>query len=157
MKIFFNASFYKNENVKAVGVENGKIVDLFYNLPKIKTAEYINLKGSYVYPGFIDTHTHSFEGGLYSSGANLEKVSNIDETLEILSQTSPIGNMIFAFHFDENKISEKRFPTLEEMDKLFPDKPAILRRVDGHSCVINSFAAKLIDWIEPCPRILTVF
>ena len=35
------------------------------------------------------------------------------------------------------------------MDEIFPETPVILRRVDGHSCVINTIAAKVIDWEGP--------
>jgi predicted amidohydrolase YtcJ len=50
--------------------------------------------------------------------------------------------MIFAFRFDENQVAERRFPFLSEMDQVCPDKPLLLRRIDGHSCVVNSFAQK---------------
>ena len=76
-------------------------------------------------------------------------MTNLNDVFEILAQTKPVNGKIFAFHFDENNIKEKRFPTIKELDKIFPDTPLILRRVDGHSCVINSKAAKMIDWVEP--------
>jgi predicted amidohydrolase YtcJ len=68
-----------------------------------------------------------------------------------LRTTPAVSGMIFAFHFDEHAILEQRFPTLAELDAIFPSTPLILRRVDGHSCVINSAAAKAINWEEPLP------
>ena len=150
MKVFYNAHFY-DTNAVALGVKNGKIEKIFYKMPKLTDAELIDLKSRYVYPGFIDTHTHSFEGGLYALSVNLENVKNLNDVFELLSTAKPIGGKIFAYHFDESTILEKRFPTIDELDKIFPDIPVLLKRVDGHSCVINSFAAKMIPWQKKLP------
>ena len=156
MKLFYNAQFHtlrsEDDIVSAVLVDDeGYIKETFVHSPEIENVEKIDLHNNFVYPGFIDTHTHSFEGGLYSLNANLENVTSLKEVFEILAETKPFSGKIFAFHFDENNIKEKRFPTITELDKLFPDTPLILRRVDGHSCVINSKAAKMIKWKNPLP------
>ncbi len=156
MKLFYNAQFHtikeKNDTVSAVLVDDsGYIKETFIHTPQIENVEKIDLHNNFIYPGFIDTHTHSFEGGLYSLSANLENAENLDQVFEILAETKPVSGKIFAFHFDENNIKEKRFPTISELDKIFPEIPLILRRVDGHACVINSKAAKMIDWEKPLP------
>jgi predicted amidohydrolase YtcJ len=156
MKLFYNAKFYsmKHENdfFAAVLVDNGIIKEIFNTIPELANVEKIDLQGSFVYPGFIDTHTHSFEGGLYSLGADLEKAVTLEDVFSILSETKPVSGKIFAFRFDERLVKEKRFPTVSELDKIFPDTPVILRRVDGHSCIINTKAAKSIDWDKSLPR-----
>jgi predicted amidohydrolase YtcJ len=153
--LFTNATFYsmrfENESYKSILVDDGKIIDVFQNIPNT-TAEIIDLHGAFVYPGFIDTHTHSFEGGLYSLGVNLSGVKTISETLDLLQQATPVGGLVFAYHFDETEIAEKRFPTIRELDSIFPSVPVLLRRVDGHSCVINSEASKRIQWTKQLPN-----
>lgn len=156
MKLLHNAQFHtlikEGDLVSAILVDdNGIIQDTFTHEPAIENVKKIDLKNSFVYPGFIDTHTHSFEGGLYSLNANLENVRSLEEVFSILSETKPFSGKIFAFHFEENNVKEKRFPTIDELDDLYPDIPLILRRIDGHGCVINSKAAKMIDWNEPLP------
>ena len=156
MKLFYNAQFYtmkeKDDIVSAVLVDNkGYIKETYIQTPESENVEKISLRNNFVYPGFIDTHTHSFEGGLYTLNANLENVTSLSEVFEILSKTKPVSGKIFAFHFDENNVEEKRFPTIAELDKIFPEIPLILRRVDGHSCAINSKAAKMIEWEEQLP------
>ena len=155
MKLFYNARFYsmKHENdfFAATLVDNGIIKEVFNTIPELTDVEKIDMQGSFVYPGFIDTHTHSFEGGLYSLGADLEKASTLEDVFSILSETKPVSGKIFAFRFDERLVNEKRFPIASELDKIFPDTPAILRRVDGHSSVINTKAAKSIDWDNSIP------
>lgn len=154
-KLYYNAKFYAiNENrdvYQAILVDNGVIVDTFIdNIPSID-AEKISLNHSYVYPGFIDTHTHSFEGGLYSKGLDCSGFDSIAQTLDMLAQAKKISGMIFAWNFDELSMQERRFPNLEELDHILPDTPLLLRRVDGHSCVINTFAKKMIQWHYPLP------
>jgi hypothetical protein len=154
MKLFTNARFYtlrnENEYFSHLLVDDcGLIIDTFHTKPEQLKCETIDLRGNFVYPGFVDTHTHSFEAGLYCLSASLEGVKNLSEVFEILSQTKPVSGKIFAYHFDENEIAEKRFPTAGELDKIYPNIPVILRRVDGHSCVINSVAAEKIPWQKP--------
>jgi predicted amidohydrolase YtcJ len=142
---------HENDSFAAALVDNGIIKNVYNTVPELTGVEKIDLKGSFVYPGFIDTHTHSFEGGLYSLGADLEKAVTLEDVFSILSEIKPVSGKIFAFRFDERLVKEKRFPTVCELDKIFPDLPVILRRVDGHSCVINTKAAQSIDWDTPLP------
>lgn len=146
--LFFNGKFFtgvKGYSVRSVLVENGIIIGLFSDKPDVSDALEVNLNDNYVYPGFTDTHTHSFEGGLYSLCADTYNCTTLSGVLEVLSQANPVGGMVFGWRFDENRISERRFPTLTEIDKIYPDVPVILRRIDGHSAVINSCAMKKID------------
>ena len=147
IKNFFNCKIYSMENDEiftSMQIKNNEIVGLSIENIQNKNWLNIDLGGKFILPGFIDTHTHSFEGGLYSLGADLSHSKSIKEVLEIIESANPIGEMIFAFHFDENSIKEKRFPTIDELDKISPKIPLLLRRVDGHSCVINSSAKKLM-------------
>jgi len=152
MRLLYNATFFsmdeKNTKYSAILVDQEKIIDVFMETPHLPDAEKIDLEGCFVFPGFIDTHTHSFQGGLYSFGADLSSVETIEELLSLLSETDSIDDKIFAFNFDENAIKEKRFPTASELDTIFPDTPVFLRRIDGHSCVLNSLAIKLVPWRE---------
>ncbi|MFC1898337.1 amidohydrolase [Candidatus Cloacimonadota bacterium] len=156
MKLLYNAKFYsirkEGEYFNSLLIDDkGLIKETYDHKPNHSDIEEVDLKGAFVYPGFIDTHTHAFEGGLYSLGANLENVSSLQDIFELLRDTQPISGKIFAYHFEENNIKENRFPTAKELDAVFPDLPVILRRVDGHSCVINSVAAKSIPWKDQLP------
>ncbi len=155
MILFTNANFHslnKNNDVfGALLIDNGVIKQTFKHSLSVMDVQKIDLQGKHVYPGFIDTHTHSFEGGLYSLGTDMGKVESIAEALTLLSQAKPFGNCLFAFNYDENRIKEKRFPLITELDRICSDIPLILRRVDGHSCVINSKAAALIPWKTKLP------
>ncbi|MFW5628966.1 MAG: amidohydrolase [Candidatus Cloacimonadaceae bacterium] len=144
MKIYHNAKWWIDGKIDpeivAIGMKDGKIAELLRKLPQGKFRG-VDLGGNYVFPGFIDTHTHSFEGGLYSMMIDLSPAGSISDVLELINEYSPNkGRYIFAWNFDESLIKEKRFPTRRELDKVLPDKSLVLRRIDGHSCIVNSFA-----------------
>lgn len=151
MKLIHNGHFYIkrgfDNEIKALIVENGKIAALLTEYPTdLSGFELIDLKGGWAYPGFIDTHTHSFEGGLYSLMVDLGEASSIADVLELIAAAKvDAKEHLFAWNFDELKMLEQRFPTRAELDTVMPDKNLILRRMDGHSCMINSFACQSLQ------------
>ncbi|HOQ80280.1 MAG TPA: amidohydrolase family protein [Candidatus Cloacimonadota bacterium] len=157
--LFTNAKFYsmdkRDDYFDACLVEDGYVKETFKgNIPNFQ-GNIVDLKGACVLPGFIDSHTHSFEGGLYSKGVDCSNIKDLAELFELLSQAKPMSNMVFAWNFDENSITEKRFPTIEELDRVIPHMPLLLRRSDGHSCIINTKALHSIKWKYPLPEPFT--
>ena len=156
MKLYYNAKFYSmdaEDNIyQAILVDDQTIKECFKTLPKIGDVEKIDLKGAVVFPGFTDSHTHSFEGGLYSMGADLQQARSLAEVYELIAESPVIGNYKFAYGLDENKLKEKRFPTRDELDMVEPNNPLLLRRIDGHSCVINNQALSIIKFPHPLKK-----
>ncbi len=152
MKLFTNGFFHlmdeQNQTASAILVDNGRIMEIYHsNVPHLNDAENIDLQGMHVYPGFIDTHSHSFEGGLYSQSIDLSKVTSIKQALEMIDDYYQKCNkaeitVIDAFRFDENNLLEKRFPTEAELNSVCPDISLVLRRIDGHSSAVNGTAWK---------------
>lgn len=151
-KLFINAHFHtmnkEDDTAKALLVSDGVINDVIRgNLPRSSDWEIIDLKGRHVFPGFIDTHTHSFEGGLYSQSLDLSQATTLKQVLELIDAYYNKGRIekaeqLDAFRFDENKTDAGRFPYVSELDRVCPDIPLVLRRIDGHSSVVNSAAWK---------------
>ena len=143
MIYLYNAHIYHNAKFDAqlsgLLIDKDRIVKLCFNNDKVNPDwKKINLNGAYVYPGFIDAHTHCFSGGLYLSGIDLSECTSIKEVLEHISNSLKNNQQyIFAWRFDEEKIAEKRFPNRQELNSVCPDRPLLLRRIDGHSCVLN--------------------
>ncbi len=155
MKLYYNAKFFSMDeegNVyQAILINKDTIQECYFDTPKLDGVEKIDLEGASVFPGFTDSHTHSFEGGLYSLGADLHQANSLADVFEIIKESPVIGNYKFAFGLDENQLKEKRFPSISELDKVEADHPLLLRRVDGHSCVINSKALSLINFPYSLP------
>lgn len=150
MKLFFNAVFYSmrkpQERFSAIITDDrGVIIEGLQRTPVNFQGEAFDLGGSFVFPGFIDTHTHSFEGGLYTHGADLGDCFDFEEIFSCLKNVQPIDNTVLGYNLDENRLKEKRFPSLKELSTVFPDQPCIIRRIDGHSVQINDAAKTIIE------------
>lgn len=154
-----NAHFYINNSfengITAIYIEDGIITKLL----KASDAtplfdESIDLEGNYVYPGFIDTHTHCFEGGLYANGVDLYTAKNIAEVLDMISNglKQLEGDTLFCWRLDESALTEKRFPTVSELDSLGSSKNILIRRIDGHSCVLSSVARAKVPELADYPH-----
>lgn len=150
--IIFNAHFYLQGSfdnpILGLRVADGKITEFLYRLPaNIDNLHSMDLGGHYAYPGFTDCHTHSFSGGLYQSGIDLSKCNTISQVLEVIRSEAvnlTKNSFLFAWKFDEYNILEQRFPTQLEIDSVCPSINLLLRRVDGHSCMVSSHARKMI-------------
>ena len=153
MRLFTNARFCSMEapddHYAALLEKDGTILRLYRRAGEIPAdlhAERIDLDGAWVYPGFTDTHTHSFDGGLYSLCLDLGGCSSLRQVLEALAGVRPLGGLAFAWNLDVHRIREGRFPNLTELDRAVPDIPLIVKRVDGHSCMVNSAALRAVPW-----------
>lgn len=160
MKYIHNAKFYINgcfdKQVNALLVENGKILKLLAVGHQTNPAwERIDLLNAWAYPGFIDAHTHSFSGGLYEDGTDLAECSCIDEVLSSLFVAARRRTeLVIGWRFDEGRMRENRFPTVKELDSICSDQRLLLRRVDGHSCVLNSAARSAVPGLSSKDEVL---
>ena len=71
-------------------VENGKIIEIGKNIVAPLDAEIIDAEGKFVFPGFIDAHTHL---GLWEDGMGFEGADGNEETDPITPQLNPIDGI----------------------------------------------------------------
>lgn len=147
--IIYNATIYtvndQFEKVEAFAVKDGKILGLGSSKDiqsKYEAKEEVNADGKSVYPGFIDAHAHFFGYGQSLQTADLRDTKSWDEILDKLktfAKTHPDGWLI-GNGWDQNDWENKAFPTNEKLTELFPNRPVLLNRVDGHAAVVNQKA-----------------
>ncbi|HUI63452.1 MAG TPA: amidohydrolase [Bacteroidota bacterium] len=116
----------------------------------------IDLKGKAVYPGFIDSHAHLEALGAALMNLDLSgSVSEEDAAARVRSamRDTVHGGWIRGRGWDQNRWPRRAFPTKESLDRVCPDIPVYLRRVDGHAAWVNSKALSLagIDAQTPDP------
>ncbi|MGH2647686.1 MAG: amidohydrolase, partial [Ginsengibacter sp.] len=150
--LVFNARVYtvdsKFTTAEAFAVTNGKIIDVGNTKDlreKYDAKEELNAKGKYIFPGLIDAHAHFLEYGRGLQNANLVGTNSWDEVIEKLKSFSEKNKegWIIGDGWDQNDWTVKEFPTNEKLNELFPDRPVILSRVDGHAAIANKKALEL--------------
>ena len=134
---------------EAIAVKDGMIVAVGKNdeiLSKYTSAESIDAKGAAVYPGFIDAHAHFVAYGRSLFMADLFGTNSWEEAVQRIkafADKHPDLPWIQGRGWDQNRWPGKVYPTNEELNKLFPDKPVIITRVDGHASIANQKALDL--------------
>ena len=139
---------------EAMAVKDGKIVAVGKNeaiLKKYAATENIDAKGAAVYPGFIDAHAHFVSYGQSLFQVQLFGTNTWEETVarvKDFADKHPELPWIQGRGWDQNRWPGKAFPTNELLNKLFPDKPVIITRVDGHASIANQKAMDIAG-IQP--------
>jgi hypothetical protein len=118
-----------NFNKEEIYIKNGKIVEKCFG-------EEIDIKGAFVYPGFVDSHCHLLGTGFKRSIINLDDVNNRSEFDKLIKNCKE--EIVVGRGWDENKLGF--LPTRDILDSSVDEKPVILTRRCGHIAVLNSFA-----------------
>ncbi len=112
--------------------------------------EVVDAKGAPIYPGFIDAHAHFYDYGLGLQEVNLVGTRSWNEVVDSVQAYSVrnTDGWIIGQGWDQNHWSLKQFPNKAKLDSLFPVRPVILSRVDGHAAIANQ-AALNIAGVKP--------
>jgi len=150
-RIFFHAKVFtgdpQNPYAEAVAIKGGRIVAVG-NLSEVAkaasaNAERVNLEGRSLFPGFIDSHSHSIDGGLSLIGADAsEKVQTLDQLPPFVDEARKTGRgmrgdiqeilglpLEFWSHTD---VLNTRFSTGQ-----YEKQSVLLRGMDGHTAWAN--------------------
>lgn len=149
--VYYNGLIYTVDSafntVEAFAVKDGKIIatGTKEEILKYDAKEQVDLKGKFVYPGFIDAHCHFYGYGVDLKKINLTGTKSFDAILDTLlkfkSQT--FSGWIFGRGWDQNDWDVKAYPNKAKLDSLFPDIPVFLFRIDGHAALVNQKALDL--------------
>lgn len=133
---------------EAIAVNQGKILETGTTADlekKYHAKETINANKQFIFPGFIDAHSHFLGYGLTLQQVNLVGTSSWDDvarkTKEYAKQ-HPDG-WIIGNGWDQNDWENKNFPDNKALNDLFPDRPVLLGRIDGHAAIANKKALEL--------------
>lgn len=132
---------------EAFAVKDGKIVEVGSTKDirdKYEGKELLDAEGRSVYPGFIDGHAHFYNYGEGLQSVDLVGTSSWEEIIGRLKAfgTENKNAWIIGRGWDQNDWAVKQYPTNEELNRLFPDRPVLLTRIDGHAAIANDAALK---------------
>ena len=111
-------------------------------------AKQVDLGGTTVLPGLIDSHAHLAGLAQSFTRANLVGAESKEEALRRLREFEaglPEGAWLLGRGWDQNDWPEPVFPSRHDLDAVFPDRAVWLRRIDGHAGWANSRALAEVD------------
>lgn len=133
----------------AFAVKDGKFIAVGDEslLDEYQTSNLVDAQGLPVYPGFIDAHCHFLSLGLTQTQVQLEGTKSYEEVIERVKAYAAAESrqVILGRGWDQNDWENKEFPTKDALDRLFPDIPVALRRIDGHALLVNQKALDLAE------------
>ncbi len=105
----------------------------------------LDAQGKFIYPGFIDAHAHFVGYGLGLQQVDLTGTNNWKEVIERVKAFAAENKegWLTGRGWDQNDWPVKEFPSNEQLTALFPDRPVLLERVDGHGSIANKKALEL--------------
>jgi len=138
---------------QAFVVNGGKIIAVGDSISlekKYFAREVLDAGGHAIYPGFIDAHSHFYE---YAMDLQKADLVNTHSWQEIVDTVNSFGRRntdgwILGSGWDQNTWKNKQFPNKAKLDSLFPIRPVLLTRVDGHAAIANQ-AALNIAGVKP--------
>ncbi|GGY46671.1 amidohydrolase [Pseudoduganella albidiflava] len=136
---FQSMAFDANGRIVAVGTAREVAA-------KAQGFTHVDMKGRTVLPGLIDAHGHVFGLGEIATGAELYSSTSLDgavKTIAAFAKANPQRGWVVGNGWNQETWKLGRFPTAAELDAAVADRPALMRRVDGHAVWVNSRALAL--------------
>ncbi|HEX2629806.1 MAG TPA: amidohydrolase [Chitinophagaceae bacterium] len=150
--LVYNATIYTVDSAfsttEAMVVRDGKIIATGKKADlqaSYAYADSLNAEGKFIYPGFIDAHAHFTGYGLSLQRVNLVGTKSWEEVIERTKQfaSTDTSGWITGRGWDQNDWDVKVFPDNQKLNELFPDRPVLLTRIDGHAAIANQRALEM--------------
>jgi predicted amidohydrolase YtcJ len=150
-RILFHAQVFTadphNPYADAVAIRGGKIVAVG-NLPEVEksvsaSAERVDLNGKTLFPGFIDSHSHSIDGGLSLIGADAtDKVGSLDQLPAFVDDARKSGRGMRGDVVEVQGLPLEFWSHPDVLNRDFSagpyaNQPVLLRGMDGHTAWAN--------------------
>ncbi len=133
---------------EAMAIDDGKIIAVGSNeqlLQRYAATTTIDAKGDFIYPGFIDAHCHFTGYATDMWKCDLTGTRSFEEVIGKIKEYAATAttSWLYGRGWDQNDWPEKKFPTRQQLDALFGERPVFLKRIDGHAALVNLAALRL--------------
>lgn len=162
-KVFYNGKIITmccadaaEENRKAteaVLVRDGRIaaVGKLCGLQVSPDAEYCDLNGKCLMPGFVDPHSHFLSNAQISTRADLTECTSFDDIVRVLKEfmeKHPDADAVIGRGYDHNFLKEGRHPDKFLLDRVSTELPVYIQHISLHFACANSVALRVAELDE---------
>ena len=149
-----------NPTASAVAIKDGRFTRVGQDHEIIPLAgsatKIIDLKGRRVLPGLIDNHLHIIRGGLnFNMELRWDGIWSLADAMAMLKRqvaiTPPPQWVRVVGGFTEHQFSEKRLPTIEEINAIAPDTPVFLLHLYDRA-ILNGAALRAVGYTKDTPN-----
>ncbi|MFD2274331.1 amidohydrolase family protein [Undibacterium arcticum] len=149
-----------NPTAEAVAVSNGRFLAVGSDQEVRALADtntrVVDLKGRRIIPGLIDSHIHVIRGGLnYNLELRWDGVRSLSEAMTMLRRqvavTPPPQWVRVVGGFTEQQFTEKRLPTLAELNAVAPDTPVFILHLYDRA-LLNGAALRAAGYTKDTPN-----
>lgn len=152
--ILTNGRIYTVDNARprasALAVRGGRVLfvgsDAEARVLAGPATRVIDLHGATVVPGIVDAHAHLLGLGNTLERVNVAGSTSYEEVIgrvKAWAKDAKPGEWIQGRGWDQNRWSNKEFPTNDALSRAFPNNPVVLFRIDGHVLLANAKAMEL--------------
>lgn len=141
---------------EAMAINDGKIIAIGTNdniLKQYESDSITDANGKTIFPGFNDAHAHFYGYAMSLQTVNLVDTKSWEEVIErtkaFAARNDSTGgyehadSWITGRGWDQNDWAVKDFPDNAKLNELFPNRPVLLTRIDGHAALANAKALEL--------------
>ena len=123
----------------------GSLSQIMLDCGGAESHDVVQLKGSFVMPGFNDAHAHLGGAGRNKLNLALNNAASVDDVLKLVkaaTEKRQPGEWILGSGWDQSRWPDQKCPTRLELDQAAPNNPVFLNHISGHIGVANSLALK---------------
>src|ERR1700674_3545789 len=148
-----------NPTASAVAIKDGKFTAVGQDNEVMAFAgpstRIVDLRGRRVLPGLIDNHLHIIRGGLnFNMELRWDGVRSLADAMNMLKPQVAITPrpqwVRVVGGFPEHQFTEKRLPTIEELNAAAPDTPVFLLHLYDRA-LLNGAALRAVGYTKDTP------
>ncbi|GIN21921.1 amidohydrolase [Siminovitchia fordii] len=105
-------------------------------------------KDQLIIPGFHDFHLHIMQGAVALNSVDLFAARSEDDALKMIqefAESKQENQWIIGFTWDAGYWDTKQLPSRHSLDRILPDKPALMFHAEGHYAWVNTKALEVAN------------
>lgn len=150
----------KRTIAEGILTENGRITQIGTSneiRAAAPDAEFVDLAGRTLLPGFNDSHMHFLNYGFYKTIVDLEKCKSKAEAMEtirsyIQEKKLPAGDWVEVIGWNNDNWNDSKKLTKEDLDQVSKEHPIYALRICGHVCILNGKAMEAVGLNKSLPQ-----